>query len=283
MIDTGLAGRHAVVTGANSPLGIGAATARALAAQGATVTLVCAPGRPGRPDLTRSPGADLYADVTGVDGTAVLDDLRATGATVALVTADLADPSAYRTVLDRAEAAAGPVQILVNNAAYARPDTLLAGGARALDRAAPLLDAAGLDAHLAVNTRAPALLMADFHRRYVDRGATWGRVVNISTDAAPEFPGEVSYGASKHALESLSRTAAREFGPAGVTVNVVAPGPVQTGWLDADAVGQVAALSPLGRVGEPADIADVVVFLCSEQARWVSGQVVQVGGGKRTW
>jgi 3-oxoacyl-[acyl-carrier protein] reductase len=91
----------------------------------------------------------------------------------------------------------------------------------------------------------------------------------------------VSYGASKFALESLSRAAARELGPLGITVNVVSPGPIQTAWITPELETALAAATPLRGVGKPADLADVVVFLASEQARWVTGQIVRVNGGQR--
>src|SRR5215217_3110298 len=97
------------------------------------------------------------------------------------------------------------------------------------------VDAEIHDRHFAVNSRAVALLMAEYARRHVRRGTGGGRVINISTDGADCFPGEVSYGASKAALESYSRSAAVELGQYGITVNVVAPGPIQTGWIPEEA------------------------------------------------
>lgn len=141
--------------------------------------------------------------------------------------------------------------------------------------------AEALDAHHAVNVRAPALLMADFHRRHVQRDGNWGRIINVSTDGAAAFPSEVSYGASKNALESLSRSAAHEFGPDGITVNIVALGPIQSGWITEDTRPAIQRETPLGRVGYPDDVADVVTFLASNQARWLTGQTIYVGGGHR--
>ncbi len=91
----------------------------------------------------------------------------------------------------------------------------------------------------------------------------------------------MSYGASKAALESYSRSAAMELGQFGITVNVVAPGPIQTGWIPAETEQPIVEDIPLGRMGRPDDVADVVVFLASEQARWVTGQRLFVGGGHR--
>jgi len=124
--------------------------------------------------------------------------------------------------------------------------------------------------------------MAELARRLLVRGTAWGRVVNVSTDGARGFPTEVSYGTSKYALESLSRAAALELGPYGITVNVVSLGPVQTGWISPELEAVIASRTPLRRVGRPDDVADVIVFLASEQARWITGQVLHVGGGHTT-
>ncbi|MEU7649214.1 SDR family NAD(P)-dependent oxidoreductase [Streptomyces huasconensis] len=104
-------------------------------------------------------------------------------------------------------------------------------------------------------------------------------MVNISTDAARAFPGQIGYGTSKAALEAFTRAAALDLGRSGIRVNAVAPGPVQTGWMDAALIDQVREIVPMGRPGEPEDIADAVVFLASHQARWITGQVLQVAGG----
>lgn len=135
------------------------------------------------------------------------------------------------------------------------------------------------DQHFAVNSRAVALMMAEFARRHVERGARWGRIINVSTDGASAFSRAVSYGASKHALESYSRAAAAELGECGITVNIVSLGAVQTGWISPALEKEEARLMPLGRIGQPDDVADVIVFFASEQARWVTGQLLYVGGG----
>lgn len=92
----------------------------------------------------------------------------------------------------------------------------------------------------------------------------------------------VSYAASKHAIESYSRSAAWEMGKYGIRVNIVAPFPIQTGCFTPDDEKAISAKAPLGRVGGPQDVADVIVFLASAQARWVHGQLLYVGGGIRT-
>ena len=179
------------------------------------------------------------------------------------------------------EADLGPVDVLVNNHAHWVPETF--DPALVTDEAygMRLADAATMDAHYAVIARASALMMGEYVRRYLARGVNWGRIINVSTDAAHAHFGAVSYAAAKHALESYSRSAAAELGKYGITVNIVAPGPVQTGWLGPDEETAIGAKTPLARVGRPEDIADVIIFLASGQARWLTGQLIYAGGGWR--
>lgn len=210
---------------------------------------------------------------------------RADGGSAVAVEADLADPATVPMLFDTAERHFGTVGLLVNNADHCLSDTfvpqeastgLSAGG----DVKRPFSPEA-FHAHAAVNCAAPAQAMVEFARRHVSAGGVWGRIVNVSTDGSPAFDGEVSYGSTKHALEALSRAAAKELGPFGITVNIVSPGPIQTGYITPEAEQRIAAQTPLRRVGQPQDIADVISFLCSDQARWLTGQMLLVGGGWR--
>lgn len=259
MIDTGLRGKIALVTGANH--GIGAATARALAAQGAHIFVA----------YYGEPAAD-----------AVLAELRALGARAESFDCDLGDADAPQRILDSAEAKLGPVEILVNNAAHStndtfnpEPDAADWGG-----RSTEFITAASIDAHFSVNARAVALMMAEFARRHFARGASWGRIVNITTGCAFGFPGEVSYGSSKSALENFSRSAARELARFGITVNIVCPSATQTGWITPELEKVIVRRIAMGRVGQPDDIADVIVFLASKQARWVTASLLHASGGQ---
>jgi 3-oxoacyl-[acyl-carrier protein] reductase len=289
MIEPGLAGKVVLVTGANNPMGIGAAIAKAFAAQGAAVFITYLRQPPEEfgidpSEVSTVTGDALYRAGNAAQPDEVLQRLRQYGGAVASAEVDLADPAAIAPLFDRVTAELGPVEVLVNNAAHCISDTFVPSALGTADwagRAQATIDAASHDRHFAVNSRAVALMMAEFARRHADRGATWGRIINISTQGADSFPEEISYGASKAALESYSRAAAVELGRYGITVNIVAPGPIQTGWIPPELEPQTAAETPLGRVGRPDDIADVVVFLASEQGRWVTGQLLWVGGGHR--
>lgn len=293
MVDTGLKGKVALITGANH--GIGAATAVAFAREGADVFLTymrLSPEKHGAIGAraiktAEEPGPDYYYRILGRDAEAVIASTRALGGRCQARETDLSDPGNIPRLMDEAEDAFGKVDVLVNNAAYDRPDSFLppaelpASGLFGGDYSLRTVSAASHDEHFAVNCRAAALLMAEFARRHIARKASWGRIINISTDGASGHGWNVSYGASKYAGESYARAAAAELGPYGITANVVSPGAVQTGWLTKDAAEALAKTYPLRRIGTPEDIASAVVFFASRQADWITGQVLYVGGGNR--
>ena len=175
----------------------------------------------------------------------------------------------------------GPVDVLVNNHTHGVLETFDPALTTTAGFPITLVSLAEIDRHFAINARAVALLMAEYVRRTLGRGAGAGVIINVSTDAAHAHIANVSYAASKHAIESYSRSAAAELGKYGIRVNIVAPGPVQTGYITPQAEVEIAAGTPLGRVGRPDDIADVILFLASAQARWLTGQLIYVGGGWR--
>ncbi len=264
MIDTGLQDKTVLVTGANH--GIGAATARAFAAQGAWVAIHFLDAAPVQQF------DETYRPLHTMKGKAAADDLvwqiQEQGGRAIAVASDLSDSSMIPALFDCVEKAFGRVDVLVNNAAHCEdPDTILTTSAKSLDR------------YYAVNIRATVLLIAEFVRRYQKRVGSWGRIVNLSTDSAQCFAGQIVYGASKATIEAFTRSIACEIGPLGISVNTVAPGPVQTGCFTLETEERLRPAIPLRRIGQPEDIADVIVFLASEQARWLTGQVVKVSGG----
>lgn len=264
MIDTQLNDKVVIVTGANH--GIGAATALAFAAQGAQVAVHYL-DEP-QPDKLDEAYTALYAVKGRSAAEAIVNQIRQGGGRAVAVPGNLALPETVPALFDRVEAALGPVDVLVNNAVHCEdPDTIYTTSAGSLDR------------YYAVNLRGNVLLMREFIQRCQQRQAGWGRIVNLSTDAAQRFAGQIIYGATKATIEALTRSIAIEAGPLGITVNTVAPGPVQTGWMNEDQEKGLIPSIPLRRVGFPEDIADAIVFLASEQARWLTGQVIKVSGG----
>lgn len=288
MIDPNLQDKTVLITGANH--GIGAASAKALAAQGCRVFITYYRGMsdyaPKELEAARQAGVGgdlLYQAMQQSTADQVVDEIQSKGGDARSHEADLSDPANIPQLFDLCEAAFGPVDILINNHTYCVLETFDPANVRdQVGESKISLPTAGvIDAHFAINARAYALMMAEYIQRYLARGANWGRIINLSTDAAHAHSANVSYAASKHAIESYSRSAASEVGKYGITVNIVAPGPIQTGYIPPDLENEIIKGTPLGRIGAPKDIADVIVFLASEQARWLTGQLFYVGGGWR--
>jgi 3-oxoacyl-[acyl-carrier protein] reductase len=250
-----LGGKVALVTGASRGGGIGAGICRALARDGAAIF------------FTHWRAYDRRMEYGDHGGPAVLlEELRALGARAEDMEVDLSDPRAPARVLETATERLGPPSILVNNAAHSTRDGY------------ENLDAQTLDAHYAVNLRATALLSVLFARGY--EGGSGGRIINLTSgqDRGP-MPGELAYVASKGAISSFTRTLASEVGPKGITANVVNPGPTDTGWMDEGLKRELLPRFPLGRIGTPEDAARLVVWLASEEAGWITGQVINSEGG----
>jgi 3-oxoacyl-[acyl-carrier protein] reductase len=275
MIDTGLKDKVVLITGANNPLGIGAATARAFAREGARVaiTYLRLPPEPhgflaNEAQQATAPGLAYYHGQRMKTADNLLGTIRTGGGQAEALEMDITDSTNIPQLYDWAEKVLGPVDVLVNNAAhYEASDTIFTITPEALSQT------------FEVNVYAAVLLTAEFVRRYQKRGGQWGRVINLSTDAAQVFAGQIAYGASKATMEAFTRSMAIELGPLGITVNAVAPGPVQTGYISADFEATLTHQIPLRRIGQPEDIADAIVFLASGHSRWLTGQVLKVSGG----
>jgi NAD(P)-dependent dehydrogenase (short-subunit alcohol dehydrogenase family) len=239
---SGLSDRRALVTGGTS--GIGRATAEALAREGAHVLIS---GR------SEERGAEVVAAIDAAGGEAEF------------VRADLESPEDVRALAE----AAGDLDILVNNAG------VFPGGAT------HELPETAFDEAFAVNVKAPFLLTAAIAPRMVARGG--GTIINVTTMAA-EFgmAGLSAYGASKAAVALLTKAWAAEYGPNGVRVNAVSPGPTTTPGTEAMGDGFAAIVStiPLGRAADPDEIAETIVFLASDRASYLNGAVIPVDGGR---
>ena len=268
MVDYGLKDRVAIITGANNPQGIGATTALAFAREGAKVVLVYKKlPRPFDAGKTDRNGTDRYFAANAGNADEVEGKLREMGADYLSFESDISDETAVKELYSAVMERYGRVDILVNNAAD--------GDMEGIDTIEAITQAV-IDDTFAVNVRG-SLLMT---RELIHHRGDYGRVINLSTDAAQVFAGQITYGASKATLEALTRSIALEVAKYGITVNCVAPGPTQTGWIDSELEEAVLPLIPMGRLIQPEDIAQTILFLSGEQAEMITGQVIKVSGGK---
>jgi 3-oxoacyl-[acyl-carrier protein] reductase len=244
--------RTAVVTGAAR--GIGAGVARRLAADGMAVAVVDLDETACRP---------------------VVEEIKAAGGVALAVGLDVADEKAVQAGVDRVADQLGPPTVLVNNAGVIRDNLLFR------------MSAGDWDTVMAVHLRG-SFLMTRAVQACMTR-ASWGRVVNLSSISALGNRGQANYSAAKAGIQGFTKTVAVELGRYGVTANAIAPGFIETD-MTAETARRIgmdfeefkaaaAAEIPVGRVGRPDDIAHAVSFLVSEEAGFVSGQVLYVAGG----
>ena len=267
MIDYGLKDKVVLITGANNPQGIGATTALAFAREGAKVILVYKKIiRAFDESKVDRNGADRYYAANAGNADEVARQLQALNADFLTLESDISDADAVKQIYAAARERFGKVDILVNNAADCDCD-----GLDTIEKITPEI----IDDTFAVNVRGTILMTQGF----IEQHNSYGRIINLSTDAAQIFPSQITYGASKAALEALTRSTALEAAKYGITVNCVAPGPTQTGWIDEELESAVLPIIPMGKLIQPEDIAETILFLSSEQAQMLTGQVIKVSGG----
>jgi 3-oxoacyl-[acyl-carrier protein] reductase len=244
--------RVAIVTGAAR--GIGAATARRLAAHGMAVAVL---------------------DLDAANCAETVDAITAGGGRAFAVGADVSQADQVEAAVGKVAAELGPPAVLVNNAGVIRDNLLFK------------MTENDWDTVLGVHLRGAFLMSRAVQKHMVDQ--RFGRIVNLSSSSALGNRGQVNYSAAKAGLQGFTKTLAIELGQFGITANAVAPGFIVTDMTAATAarIGmpfddfQAAAASqiPVRRVGQPEDVAHVIAFLCSEGAGFVSGQVIYVAGG----
>jgi 3-oxoacyl-[acyl-carrier protein] reductase len=243
--------RTALITGVGRRRGIAAGIAAGLAADGWNLLLSF--WRPYDERLGLAAGPN--------DPQALADELADLGIEVELAPVDLADPAGAQTLMDRAAQRFGELDALVLSHCESVDSGLLDTSVESFDR------------HYAVNVRGSWQLLAAFTRQLPARG---GSVVALTSDHTVN---NLPYGATKAALDRLVLAAAHEFGDRGLRTNVINPGPIDTGWMTAELRADLTARQPIGRLGTPTDIANLVRFLVSEQGQWINGQLIHSDGG----
>ncbi|MCU9613069.1 SDR family oxidoreductase [Caldibacillus lycopersici] len=239
----------AIVTGASSSRDIGTAICRKLAASGISIFFT-----------------HWRADRNWVR--TFQQELISSGVRCEQMELDLADANAAKTILDKVTKTLGAPAILVNNAAHSTAD-----GFRKLD-------AKTLDAHYAVNMRSTFLLAVEFARLFEQSNLQAGRIINMTSgqDIAA-MPGELAYVATKGAISAFTKSLSQELAPLGITVNAVNPGPTDSTWMNDEIRSYLIPKFPMGRIGTPEDVAKIIGFLASEEAEWITGQIIHSEGG----
>lgn len=282
MINPELHNKIAIVTGANH--GIGAATAKALASQGTKIFISffiqdCPYSEAELEEAKKQGigGLSLYYAFQQQSAEEVVNNIRSSGGTAIAHEFDLGIVENITKMFDLCEGKIGPVDILIINHTHFSYDTFDPESVTKEHPQISLTNVESIDRHFAVNARASALMMREYLQRFIRRGADSGRIISLTTTTA--HARSINYAASKNALVSYSFSAAQEMAKYGITVNVVFPGAVQTGYITPEIEKDLSEKIPLGRVGKPEDIADVIVFLASRQAHWITGQVIYASGG----
>ena len=247
--------RIALVTGASRKIGIGTAVCKALASKGMDVAFThWSPY-----DAIMPWGKDSEAVVS------LLDELQNAGARATAIEADLTQPDSAAKILNAVESELGAVSVLVNNATYSTNGDYTE------------LDAAMLDAHYAVNMRGTFLLSVEFAKLFQGEH---GRIINLTSgQSLGPMSTELAYAATKGAVEAFTLSLAGGLASRAITVNAVDPGPTDTGWMDDELKAYLASRTPQDRVGLPEDAARLIAFLASEDAAWITGQIIHSNGG----
>ncbi|BAY82582.1 short-chain dehydrogenase/reductase SDR [Calothrix parasitica NIES-267] len=256
MVDYGLSGKVALVTGVSRSIGIGAAISRYLAASGANVFTTYY-----RPfDELMSWGSKS----TEVEE--IIESLKLQGVNASGIEANLAKIETPEKLFDEIEKTLGKVDILINNAAHDQQADIYA------------LSPELLDTHYAVNVRGTTLLCAEFAKRH--DGREGGRIINLTSgQTLAPMPESLPYAITKGAIEALTISLSASLASKNITVNAVDPGATDTGWMSDEFRSKLENEAPFGRVGIPEDAAKTVLFLASAQAQWITGQIIRSRGG----
>lgn len=248
----------AVITGASRLKGIGAAICRELADAGHHIFFTY------WMDYDRAMPWDMESN----EPLLLKNELDAKGVKAVSLELDLSRSDSAELLMEAVQKELGKPNILINNAAYSTNNDFSD------------LTAEELDKHYLINIRATTLLSVQFARVF-DKQAG-GRIINLTSGQSQgPMPGELAYATTKGAVDALTLTLSAELAPLGITVNAVNPGPTDTGWMTEHIKRELVPMFPFGRVGEPRDVAKTIRFLVSDQADWITGQVIHSEGGFR--
>jgi len=239
----------AIITGVSNQRGIGAAVCRKLASQGLDIFFTYW--------NSDSEWADIFQSEISKMG------VRCEGLEI-----DLSKIDSHLFLFEEVSKRLGFPSILVNNAAHS------------VDSGYMNLDAKTLDEHYNVNVRATCLLSVEFARRLQEMSRKWGRIINLTSgqELGP-MPGNLAYVATKGAISAFTLSLSAELAHLGITVNAVNPGPTDSNWMTDDIRKYLQPKFLMGRIGLPEDAARIIAFLSSEDANWITGQVIHSEGG----
>lgn len=246
----------AIVTGVSRHKGIGKAICLALANQGIDICFT----------YWSAYDKSMPWDVKANEQEEIRSEVLATGVRCEKIEVDFFAEDAAAQIFNFAESKLGKPTILVNNATYSTDCTITD------------LSSNVLDEHYTVNLKTTTLLIKEFVNRFV--GESSGRVINLTSgQSLGQMNNEIAYAITKGAIETLTKTIYSELARKGITINAVNPGPNDTGWMTPELTKELLNRFPMGRVGKPTDTANLIAFLCSEDATWITGQVIHSEGG----
>ncbi len=260
MVESGmqnsLKGKSAIITGVSRRKGIGTAIAKAFAACGADLLLISWPHY----DRTMPWG---YSDG---DMDETVREIKSFGTKCEVLEIDFSESTVATAVFDRAKGALSSVDILVNNAVCDIEADIFSVSEELLQQ------------HFRVNVNANVFLSAEFIRCF--KKSEGGRIINLTSgQTITPMPSNLPYAMTKSAIEALTLSLSVTAGGRGITVNAIDPGPTDTGWMSDNLLKDLSARSPFNRVGLPSDVARLATFLASDEAGWITGQILRSRGG----